>query len=59
MQKIAVGILGAAALAVSVMALRVPRQQARTWQEDDTLTIPAGERVPGQVSLDRIRELGF
>ena len=57
MRKITAGLLGAAAVALSLIALRQPRIVGQT----DSLegTTPAGERAPSQISLDRIRERGF
>ena len=61
MRKITAGLLGAAAVAASLIVLRQPRtpvpQNAHSPDEGDA--VPAGERVPGQISLDRIRELGY
>ena len=56
-RKITAGLLGAAAVALSLIALRQPRLASQA----DTLdgATPAGERVPSQISLDRIRERGF
>lgn len=58
MQKIAAGLLGAAAIAVGLIALRQPRVPGEPESLDER-AVPAGERVPGQISLDRIRELGL
>lgn len=57
MRKITAGLLGAAAVALSLIALRQPRIVGQT----DTLegATHAGERLPSQISLDRIRERGF
>lgn len=56
-KKLTAGILGAVAVAASIIVLRSPRiAQA---DEIDARTVPAGEKVPGQISLDRIRELGY
>lgn len=57
MRKITAGLLGAAAVALSLIALRQPRLVSQTDALDGTT--PAGERVPSQISLDRIRERGF
>lgn len=58
MRKITAGLLGAAAVAVSLIALRQPRVTGQPDPADDRL-VPSGERVPAQISLDRIRELGL
>ena len=58
MRKLTVGILGAVAVAASVLVLRAPRQEGATGT-DEARMVPAGEKVPGQISLDRIRELGY
>jgi hypothetical protein len=57
-QKIAAGLLGAAAIAVGLIALRQPRITDEQESMDERI-VPAGERVPSQISLDRIRELGL
>lgn len=57
-KKITAGILGAAAIALSVLALRQPRVAAQTAAADDAL-LPSGEPTPAPISLDRIRELGL
>lgn len=56
-RKITAGLLGAAAVALSLVALRQPRVISQTDAVDGR--VPAGERVPHQISLDRIREQGF
>lgn len=60
-RKLTAGLLGAAAVAASLMVLRQPRtpvpQNARASEGSDA--VPAGERVPGQISLDRIRSVGY
>ncbi|MDT8340118.1 MAG: hypothetical protein RQ751_01280 [Longimicrobiales bacterium] len=58
MRPITAGLLGAAALAVSLIALRQPRIAGPSEPAADRLA-PSGERVPAQISLDRIRELGL
>lgn len=58
MRKITAGILGAAAVAVSLIALRQQRPLGQTEALVDG-SAPSGERVPAQISLDRIRELGL
>lgn len=58
MRKITAGILGAAAVAVSLIALRQPRLTGQAEAVEDG-SAPSGERVPAQISLERIRELGL
>jgi len=55
MKKFAVGLLGAAALATTVLLVR---QQKEAVPKEAGL-IPAGESQPAVISLDRIRELGL
>lgn len=55
MKKFAMGLLGAAALATTVLLVRqqkevVPREAGY---------VPAGETQPAEISLERIRELGL
>ena len=61
MRKITAGLLGTVAVAASLIVLRQPKtpipQDSRSSDKFDE--VPAGERVPGQISLDRIRALGF
>jgi hypothetical protein len=56
-KKLTAGILGAMAVAASIVVLRSPRPAQAN--EIDQRTVPAGEKVPGQISLDRLRELGY
>ena len=58
MQKITASLLGVAAVAASLLALRQPRQFAQRHPEVER-PVPAGETVPAQISLERIRELGL
>ncbi len=58
MQKITASLLGVAAMAVSLLALRQPRHPADRHPEMER-PVPAGETVPAQISLERIRELGL
>jgi hypothetical protein len=46
------------AVTASLIVLRQPRPTARS-EAVDAGTVPAGERVPGQISLERLRELGY
>ena len=55
MRKWAVGLLGAAALATTILLVRQQKQvETQTAQ-----IIPAGENEPATISLKRIRELGL
>ncbi|HSM05972.1 MAG TPA: hypothetical protein VK858_15245 [Longimicrobiales bacterium] len=58
MQKITASLLGVVAVAASLLALRQPRPAPDRHAEAERL-VPAGETVPAQISLDRIRELGL
>ena len=58
LRKFTAGFLGMLAVAASLIVLRQPRPTAQSDSVDGT-PVPAGERVPGQISLERIRELGF
>ena len=60
MRKFPVNLLGAAALiAAGVALLRHggPRPDGNTaaWSED----VPPGEKAPGKIRLERLRELGI
>lgn len=55
MKNFAIGILGAAALATTILLVR---QQKEVELRDPRL-IPAGETQPTNISLERIRELGL
>jgi hypothetical protein len=58
LRKFTAGLLGMVAVAASLIVLRHPRPNAQNGALDERPT-PAGERVPGQISLERIRELGY
>ena len=56
-RKISVSLLGTAALAAGLILLRgnsQPESEAVTVDE-----VPPGETVPGQIRLDKLRELGI
>lgn len=57
MRKLTAGIVGAAAVAASLVLFRQPKQVHRPEQQQEV--IPAGEKVPGKISLERLRELGY
>jgi len=56
MRTLAVSLLGAAALAASLVLLKQQREEeARTQPR----MVPPGESMPGAISLERLRERGF
>jgi len=55
MKNFAIGLLGAAALATTILLVR----QQKEVEAKNTRLIPAGEGQPTDISLDRIRELGL
>jgi hypothetical protein len=54
-RKVTLGVLGAAAAVASLLLIR----QTKQIPPKETLNLPAGESVPGNISLDRLRELGI
>ena len=58
MRKITAALIGAAAVAASVAMLR-PAKQAPENEVKELESIPAGEKVPARISLERLRELGY
>jgi hypothetical protein len=54
-RRMTFGVLGAAALAASVLLIRSQREQ----QSEEARFVPPGETVPGEIQLDRLRELGI
>lgn len=56
MRTLTVSLLGAAAVAASLVLLRQQKQPEPPRQPRVT---PAGETVPGTISLERLRESGF
>ena len=54
-RKMTLGVLGAAAAVASLLLIR----QTKQIPPKETLDLPAGESVPGNISLDRLRELGI
>jgi hypothetical protein len=54
-RTLTVSLLGAAAIAASLVLLR---QQKPELPRQPRVT-PAGETVPGTISLERLRELGY
>jgi hypothetical protein len=63
MQKITAGLAGAAAVSASLLALRSPRNRppsTPTSRQEPTLKgVHAGETIPVEISLERLRELGL
>lgn len=56
MNKFAIGLIGAAAVATTIL---VVRQQKEVDAKDPPRLVPAGESQPTTISLERIRELGL
>ncbi len=54
-RKVTLGILGAAAAVASLLVIR----QTKQVTPKEVVDVPAGETVPGSISLERLRELGF
>lgn len=57
MRTITAGLVGVAAVAASLVLLRQPRQAPSLPER--VQPIPAGEKVPARIELDRLRELGY
>jgi hypothetical protein len=55
MKNLAIGLLGAAALATTILLVR----QAKEVEPSNVRVIPTGETQPTTFSLERIRELGL
>ena len=55
MKNLAIGLLGAAALATTILLVR----QVKEVEPSTVRLIPAGETQPTTLSLERIRELGL
>ncbi len=55
MKNFAMGLLGAAALATTILLVR----QSKELETRDARLIPAGETQPSNISLERMRELGL
>jgi hypothetical protein len=56
LKKLALGLLGAAAVAATVLLVR---QQKQVDAAKEPRLVPAGESHPTELSLERIRELGL
>lgn len=55
MKNFAIGLLGAAAVATTILLVR----QQKEVEAKDTRLVLAGESKPSTISLERIRELGL
>lgn len=56
-RTLAVSIVSAAAVAAGLLLIRGTRQDEIPQGAENV--VPAGETVPGTLSLDRVRELGI
>lgn len=56
MKSFTLGLLGAAALATTILLVR---QTSKDATQSEPRVIPAGETQAGAISLERIRELGL
>jgi hypothetical protein len=56
MKKLTLGLLGAMAMATTILLVR---QQKEVEGGKDARLLPAGETRPVELSLERIRELGL
>ena len=54
-RKVTLGILGVAAAMASLLLIR----QTKPVTPKEVAEVPAGEAVPGSISLERLRELGI
>lgn len=54
MKSFTLGLLGAAALATTILLVRQQRDDSK-----EVRLVPAGESQPAAISLERIRELGL
>ena len=53
---ITIGLLGAVAIAAGILLVRQQRTIERPRSQQ---TVPAGETQPGEISLDKLRALGY
>ncbi len=53
-RKVALGLVGVAAFAASLVLIR----QQRT-EDIEVRKVPPGESVPGEIQLEKLRELGI
>lgn len=54
--KLALGLLGAVAVAAGLL---LARQQRSVERPRDHGTVPAGETQPAEISLEKLRSLGY
>ncbi len=54
-KRMTMGLLGAVAVAASVVLIRSQREEL----EPATQVIPPGETVPSEIHLEKLRELGI
>jgi hypothetical protein len=57
MKKLTLGLLGAAAMAATILLVR--QQKEVESAREPRMLVPAGESHPTDLSLERIRELGL
>ncbi len=55
LKRMTMGLLGAAAVAASVLLIRSQKEE----QDHATEVVPPGESVPSEIHLDKLRELGI
>ena len=55
MRTLTFSLIGAAALAAGMLLVR----QQKVVEDERPKLVPAGETVPAEISLDRLRELGI
>lgn len=53
-RKMTLGVVGVAAFAASLVLLRSHKTEPEEAQK-----VPPGESVPGEIQLDKLRELGI
>jgi len=53
-RKVAMGLAGVAAFAASLVLLR-----SHKTESEEMRTVPPGESVPGEIQLEKLRELGI
>ena len=54
-RKVTLGLLGVAAALAGILLIR----QQKLDQPREAIDVPAGERSPGTLTLERVRELGI
>ena len=54
-KRMTMGLIGAVAVAASVILIRSQKEE----QDHATEVIPPGESVPGEIHLEKLRELGI